>query len=396
MTASHDPASSLTPTPAASPASSSPPRQQSGGVFARLGRVFLTISTLVNLIVLGLGVVLAVMVYSAFHRGDKLSERFQGGDRASPNKIAIIRIEGVLFEGLLDYAVRQIDTVAEDDRVKAVVVRIISPGGTITASDFLHKRLNDLRRGDNPRRPGRRNPRPVVVSLGSIAASGGYYIAMIRSDPPTPILAEPTTITGSIGVYAAFPNVEKLSDKVGFTMNVIKAGDIKASGSPFRKMTGEEQRVWQHMVDHAYLHFLDVVAAARTKPPLTREKLQDDVDVKETLPVREGPNREKHLHYKRYRADGGIFTAGQAWELGLIDRLGYTNDAVKEAARLADLGEDYQAITYDRPPSLLRAILGAQAPAPLDADRISSAVTPRLWYLAPQHELAGMMTALGR
>jgi protease-4 len=372
-----------------------PPRSPVGALFSWLGGVVRGLWTVVNLLLLVLVLVIFFALLGGLGRGEELRERFYGGNAAAPGKIAVIRVEGVLFEGLTKYAVQQINQAAADDQVKAVVLRVVSPGGTITASDDLHQRLGELRSGKNPRHPG--SPKPIIVSMGSIAASGGYYIAMINSDPPTIVLAEPTTITGSIGVYASFPNVEKLADKIGVELTTLKAGDLKTSGSPFHGMRDEERQTWQHMVDRAYLRFLDVVAEGR-RPQLTRDKLQEDIVLKETLPVRAGQQREKHVDYRRYRADGGIFTADQALQFQLVDRIGYLNDAVREAAKLAGL-DQYQAITYDRPRTLFGSLLGVEAAGPspgVGADGLASAAAPRLWYLAPQHELTGMLTAAGR
>src|SRR5262249_14458941 len=135
-------------------------------------------------------------------------------------------------------------------------LRINSPGGSITASDNLHRRLIELRDG-NPHR--HTAAKPLIVSMASLAASGGYYIAM----PSKTLFAERTTITGSIGVYAAFPNIADLANKHGVTMDVIKAGAVKDSGSMFHKMTPQERQVWQDMVDHAYKEFLAVVEQGR-------------------------------------------------------------------------------------------------------------------------------------
>jgi protease-4 len=373
-----------------------PRRSAVGSFFAGLGRLVAGLTTLVNLILLVVVLSFLIIFFVGVGKtSDGLRQSFYGGKESSTDKIAIIRIEGVLFEGLTAYAQKQIDAAAKDDQVKAVVVRIVSPGGTITASDDLHRRINELRKGTNPRHPGK--AKPVVVSMGSIAASGGYYIAMVESDPPTVVFAEPATMTGSIGVYASFPNIKGLTEGNGVNMNVIKAGDLKNSGSIFERMGEKERQVWQDMVDHSYLRFLDIIAAARKK--LSREKLQEDVDLSQDLPIRSGKEKSKHVNYRRYRADGAIFTADQAHKLGLVDRIGYLDEAVKQAARTADLGENYRAITYDRPPSLLKALLGIQEikpPLQLDAERISAAAAPRLWYLAPQHELSGMLTALGR
>jgi protease-4 len=364
-----------------------------------LGKTVAALTTLVNLVVLLFFVGLLLFFFIKLGKTEsKLGERFHAGKVSSSNKIAIIRIEGVLFEGLNGYAFQQIETAAKDDQVKAIVLRINSPGGTITASDHLHKQLNDLRNGTHPRYPG--PAKPIVISMSSVAASGGYYIAMIKStnkrDPATIILAEPTTITGSIGVYASFPNVAEWAKDNGVTMNVIKAGDLKASGSLFKEMSKEETEVWQNMIDHAYLRFLKVITQARG---LSAEALQDDLVIKETVPIRQGVKRSRRVSYTRYRADGGIFTAEQAVRYHLIDRIGYTSDAIEEAAKEASLGEDFRAITYERPSTLLGSLLGVQSTKPawqFDATNLSSATTPHLWYLAPQHGLAGMAAALGR
>ena len=151
-----------------------------------------------------------------------------------------------------------------DPHVKAVVVRIDSPGGTIGASEDIHRELTRLRSGQHPRFPDAK-AKPLVASMGSIAASGGYYIAM----PAETVFAEKTTLTGSIGVFAALPNVSELANKNGVRMELIKAGGIKGSGSPFHELTPAERQPWQDMVDQAYDQFLDVVV--RGRPGLTKE-----------------------------------------------------------------------------------------------------------------------------
>jgi protease-4 len=385
-------------TPAPAPAHLAPRRSRFVAFFTGLGRVVAALATLLNLVVLLFVLALLVFLFTNFGKTEGgLREHFYAGNARSPNKIAVIRIEGVLFEGLTGYAMNQIDAAAKDDEVKAIVLRINSPGGTVTASDDLHKRLNDLRNGTHPRYPG--PAKPIVVSMGTLAASGGYYIAMIKSqtkgDKRTVVLAEPTSITGSIGVYASFPNVKEWADENGVQMNVIKAGDIKNSGSPFKEMTKEEKEVWQHYVDHSYLGFLNVIHQARGLSPT---QMQEDIAIKETLPIRHGRLSQRQLNYKRYRADGGIFTADQALHFQLIDRIGYLSDAIDEAAGEAGINENYRGITYDRPRTFLGSLLGIEASKPswqFDAESFSAAAAPRLWYLAPRHELSGMLTALG-
>jgi protease-4 len=313
--------------------------------------------------------------------GGLLEERTTLGRSLSRNKVAVVRVEGGIMEGMIGFAQRQLERAAADRDVKAVVVRINSPGGSITASDDLHRRITEVRDG-NPTR--RYDAKPVVASMASIAASGGYYVAM----PARFVVAERTTITGSIGVYASFPNVAALADKYGVTMNVIKAGEVKDSGSMFHVMSPQERKLWQEMVDQAFDQFLAVVEQGR---PNLKGKLRDVV-VRETITGADG----KPAEYVRKRADGGIWTAAKAKELGLVDEVGYLERAVEEAAKLAGLGDDYRVIQYDRPLSLFSLFGGdgLDSQAGLDVGRLAEGAVPRLWYLAPQCELAGILSAI--
>jgi protease-4 len=321
--------------------------------------------------------------------GTQVQEHLRSGSKLASNTIAIIHIDGVLMEGMTTFAEREIERAAADAAVKAVVLRINSPGGTITASDDLHKRIAELRDGDPKKNT---SAKPVVVSMGSVAASGGYYIAM----PAKTVLAEPATITASIGVYAALPNITELGKKIGFTMELIKAGEVKDSGSPLKEMTPKERQIWQDMVDHSYLRFLQVVEQGR---PALKGKLQDDILIDEVVHIRDTTGPTKHVKYTRYRADGGIFTADAALKYGLVDQIGYLDDAVRVAQQAAGLGEDYKVISYERPPSLFGSFLGVDAKAAdsvFDLRHISEGAVPRLWYMAPQSELAGILAAAGR
>lgn len=347
------------------------------------------------LVSVGLNFFLFMVVATQF--GDSasvpLSERFHSGHADAHDKIAIVRIEGPLLEGFLAYAHKQVEQAAADPAVKAIVLRINSPGGTITASDELYRRLVNLREGTTPGHPGFK--KPLVVSMASITASGGYYIAM----PAERLVAERTTLTGSIGVYAAFPNFAGLAKKYGFEMETIKAGGLKDSGSMFKEMKPQERQVWQDMVDHAYEQFLAVVEEGR---PKLKGKLREAVSEK-MIPVppngNEHPKAPQEVKYVRQRADGGIFTADRALFYGLIDQIGYLEDAVKEASKTAGLGDNYRAIVYERPQTLLSALMQTQSAQPgsqVDFHRLATAAAPRLWYLAPQSDLAAILTAFGR
>jgi protease-4 len=212
--------------------------------------------------------------------------------------------------------------------------------------------------------------------------------------PAKTLLAERTSLTGSIGVYAAFPNVAEMGNKVGFTMNIIKAGAVKDSGSPFQAMSSKERVLFQDMVDRMYLQFLHVVEDGR--PPL-KGKLQEDIVVNETLPVRAEKASAQEMKFNRYRADGGIFTAEEAKTYGLIDRIGYLDDAVQMARKAAGISGNYEAVSYEKPYSLFGALFDGQedsVESSFDAEHLSRAAVPQFWYLAPQSELAGIFAAL--
>ena len=319
------------------------------------------------------------------------------------DKIAVVRIEGTILEGQIGYALKQIEQAADDPAVKAVVVRIDSPGGSISASDDLHQQLTYLRDGTTPKAK-EKSPakKPLVVSMAGIAASGGYYIAMPAIDSADPTLkklfAERTTITGSIGVYAAFINAEELTKKYGVGMDLIKAGAVKGSGSLFLRMTPQERQPWADMVDRAYQQFISIVEAGR---PSLKDKLTEDLFPPKSIPVRDersnpvkdNTGQPATVMFTRQRADGGVFTADDALKWGLVDAIGTLDDAVTEVARQARLS-GYRAITYDKPLSLLGLLTGSQAKA--DVGKLTSALGPRLWYLAPGAETNVLVQSLGR
>jgi protease-4 len=319
-----------------------------------------------------------------------LTESVYVGNASAKDKVAIIRLNGVIMEGALGYVHKQIEQAAKDEHVKAVVLRINSPGGSITASDDLYRRLIELRDGNKEKKC---NPKTLVVSMGALAASGGYYSAM----PGQIIYAEKTTMTGSIGVYISFPNIAGFADHHKFSMKTIKAGNIKDSGSAFKVMTPEEEQVWKDMIDEAYDQFLDVVADGRKNQSLTK----DDLLKKFTCqPIKVGDEGKDAKPYQRYLADGGIWTAEAARKYKLIDKIGTLEDALKDAHDRANMSGDYKTVEYERPRSVLD-LLSVKSGSPaainsplLDPARLSNAMTPRIWLLAPGSEAAGLMAAV--
>lgn len=378
----------------------------SGSVFGRVLLILVLLGSLGLNVALICGGILLRNIAGSDTEDSNLREQIVGGAATAADKVAIVRIDGTIIETQLGFAHRQIEEAQTDGAVKAVVVRIDSPGGTITASDDLYRRLVRLRDGSPPKSLHGATPRkPLVVSMGSLAASGGYYVAMPASEPldsaAKKIYAERTTITGSIGVYAAFPNVEDLARRHGVALEMVRAGDVKGSGSLFYRMTPQERQPWADMVSHAYQQFIEVVETGR---PKLQGKLTTELFPPKTIPVmdeRGNPVKDeagqvKTTTYTRKLADGGIFTSDEALQWGLIDAIGTIEDAAAEAARQAQL-RSFRIVRYERPPTLLSLLTGAQAAAKTpDFGRLAGALGPRLWYLAPGAELSALMSAAGR
>jgi protease IV len=194
----------------------------------------------------------------------------------------------------------RLERAGRDPSVRAVILRLDTPGGEVTASDIIYHEVLEFKK---------RTRVPVVGMMMATTASGGYYIAMACDH----LLAHPSSLTGSIGVISIFPDVHELLGKVGVRVNVIKSRDLKDAGGPFREMTADERRVFQGIIDDYYGTFLDVVLKGR-RGALTKDEL-------------------------RAAADGRVFTARQALELKLIDEVGYFEDAFRKAKALASLRE---------------------------------------------------------
>jgi protease-4 len=196
---------------------------------------------------------------------------------------------------------------ADDPKVRALVVRINSPGGTVTASDIMFREIDAFKR---------RRGIPVVASMMDVAASGGYYVALAADT----IVAHPTTVTGSIGVIMISLNAEGLMQKVGLAAAAIKSGERKDMGSPFRQLTPEERAIFQSVIDDLHRQFVARLVERRKIAAATAATL----------------------------ADGRIYTAEQALGHQLIDRIGYVPDALEVARRAAGVDEA-RVVVYKRP-----------------------------------------------
>lgn len=242
---------------------------------------------------------------------------FAGGSKLDfGDKVAVIDIKGVILDpravntALSDYARR--------DDVKAVVLRIDSPGGAVGPAQEIYREVQRFR-----------SKKKIVASMGSVAASGGYYIAAGADK----IVANPGTITGSIGVIVEFMNTQELFKKIGLKGTVIKSGTFKDTGSPLRELTETEKKLLGTVVNDIHSQFVEAVAQGRNMSP-------EEVAV---------------------IADGRIFSGAQAMRLGLVDQLGSLEDAINEVARLAGIEGKHSVIYPQERHGLLKELLGADA-----------------------------------
>lgn len=236
-----------------------------------------------------------------------------------PNRVAIVDVGGVISSGqespfawgltTVADVKEKLDRAAGDRHVRAVVLRINSPGGEVSASDALYRQVQGFRRETG---------KPVVACLMSMATSGAYYTALGADR----VVATPTNVTGSVGVITRWLNVEGLFDKLGLSARVIKSGEKKDIGSPTRPMTPEEREILDEVTEQMFDRFLDTVRENR--PRMTEEDLE-------------------------IISDGRIVTAQQALELKMVDRVGYLEDALAEARRLAGIKEATIILYQARP-----------------------------------------------
>jgi protease-4 len=301
-------------------------------------------------------VVVAMTAYGSYQSyytpQDPPREKYHSLAKNALKKIAIIDISGVILDGEDSFAKKQIDQVREDQDVVAVVARIDSPGGTVTGSNYIYHHLREL---------VDERKLPLVVSMGSLCASGGYYIAMAVGDRQDAVFAEPTTWTGSIGVIIPHFDFSTAMNMVFIKDDSITSGPLKQMGSPTKRMTTEERKLLQALVDDSFQGFKQVIMSGRPKFAADQPAL-DAV------------------------ATGQIFTANQALEHGLVDKIGFVEAAIARAAELANVQpDDVRCIKYEQPPTLLGELVSVAAPAPargqFDLASLLDRLTPRAYYL---------------
>ncbi|MFC1650631.1 signal peptide peptidase SppA [Candidatus Latescibacterota bacterium] len=237
--------------------------------------------------------VFAVIILIAFIM---LSTLATDGIHLAEKSVAVIEINGPIFSP--EYVVKKLEKYIKDKNIPAIVIRLNTPGGGVSATQEIFETVKKARRAG----------KKVIASMGAVSASGGYYIAAACDS----IVATPGTITGSIGVIATFPDFSGLYDKIGVGFNVRTSGKFKDTGSPARKMTDEEKAIIDEIVMDTYDQFITAVAEGR----------------------------EMDIDSVRKLADGRVFTGRQAQNNGLVDLLGTYQVAIDLAGVLAGLGED--------------------------------------------------------
>jgi len=225
---------------------------------------------------------------------------------AGKDGVAIVRVEGPILDSY--QTVEELKAFAEDPLVKAIVVRIDSPGGGVAPSQEIYNAVKRVRKEKN---------KTVIASMGTVAASGGYYIAVATDR----ILANPGTLTGSIGVIMQLANFQELLEKIGVKNVVVKSGKFKDIGSPFRPMQDEDRKLLQLVMDDVHRQFIDAVAEGRSLDLAEVEQL----------------------------ADGRVFTGQQAKSILLVDDIGDLHDAIKLAGELGGIDGEPRVMETSKP-----------------------------------------------
>ena len=249
-----------------------------------------------------------LVMYAALKGGDSSRHDDDGTDR-----VGVVEVTGPITES--KRTLKDLEDFAEDKHIKAIVVRIDSPGGAVGPSQEIYDAIKRIKEN-----------KKVVASMGSMAASGGYYIACATDK----IFSNAGTLTGSIGVIMELPNVQGLLKWAGVEMNTLKAGKMKDSGSPFRTMTDDERTYFQGMLADVHEQFIEAVAAGR------------GLAVEDVKPL----------------ADGRIFSGRQAKEAKLVDELGGIDAAVAEAAKLGGITGKPKTSYPHREKPLMRQLFG--------------------------------------
>jgi protease-4 len=271
-------------------------------------------------------------------------------------KILLLDVSGVINEqdegdivrrpNMVSRIKEELNKAAEDDDVRGVVLRVNSPGGTVTASDIIYHEIGRFKE---------KTGKKVVAAIMDLGASGAYYISMAADR----VIAHPTAVTGSIGVIMLHVDVHGLLEKIGVSSDAIKSGPHKDMGSPLKPLSPEDRVLFQQVIDDMYRRFLSVVQKGRPNVP---------------------PAKIREL------ADGRIYTADQALAAGLIDQIGYLDQAIDDVKKMARLSEA-KVIIYKRPDDFKNTIyaqadaMANRTPWNLDPRNLVDLASPKFMYL---------------
>lgn len=245
----------------------------------------------IGMLITSLSFIFLAKVISSTDGGDRYDYDYRSGK--GNGKIAVVDLDFTIITS--DPIVRQFKKYREDKSIKAIVLRINTPGGGVAASQEMYEEIKKTRDSG----------KPVIVSFASLAASGGYYAACGGSI----IVSNPGSLTGSIGVIMSFVTIQELAKKLGIDETTIKSGELKDAGSPFRYPTEKDKEYFQDIVDDSYQQFLDVVSKERKIPMENLKKI----------------------------ANGRVFTGNQAKDLGLVDSIGTFEDAIRIAGKMGGI-----------------------------------------------------------
>jgi len=316
-------------------------------VVLTLAVLALAVSILFNIGLLG--------AYHSYVQTDPgIEEKLHSGSATATQKIAIITLKGVIMEGD-GFVKKQIDRIRKNiengQDIKAVVVRVDSPGGTVTGSDYIYHHLKKLRTDKKI---------PMVISMGSLAASGGYYVSMAADGEDT-IYAEPCTWTGSIGVIIPHYDISEFLKKHDIKDDSIASGPLKQMLSPTRDpdeaVKKEEEAVVKELVDQSFDRFKKIVADGR-------------------------PKLKKDSVLMAKATTGQIFSATQAQQLGLIDQIGFLEDAIDRAAKLAGVSaKEVRVVEFHQQKGILDVALGGTSETSSQLGMLLDMTAPRAYYL---------------
>lgn len=282
----------------------------------------LLLAGLVISILMNVGMMTAYQDY--FARTEPPTERFHSGSESAADKIVILKVSGTIMPPFTERLLQQIKHALKSDAVKGVLLVVDSPGGLVADSHEIYHRLKELSA-----------KKPVYVQMKRMAASGGYYVSM-GAGPQGKIFVEPTTWTGSIGVIIPHYDVSKLSDKFGVTSDPLKTGEFKDALSPFRPLSENERKVWENVLNQAFEQFVEVIDTNRDG--LTTDQV-------------------------KALATGQIYTAKDALANGLVDALGYEEDALQALQEKLGL-TNVRVVTYEHPTTVLDLLLSSAQARP--------------------------------